>query len=115
MCGVSVIVLNIIPVGEDSLCRAVASLRHEDLDCQSLWFSLDRYVTLGHARIDIIGLRYSVHALENRDESILIATKGELYETERVRMDLERAIHCVCTRSDSEIGLHLFEDVSEMV
>jgi asparagine synthase (glutamine-hydrolysing) len=68
-------------------------------------------VGLGHARLSIIDLKTGDQPIENEDGRLRIIVNGEFYDFERIRRELERDGHVFRTRSDSEIALHLFEDL----
>ncbi len=71
----------------------------------------DGRVGLGHARLSIIDLTTGDQPIENEDGRLRIVANGEFYDFERIRKDLESQGHTFRTQSDSEIALHLFEDL----
>ncbi len=75
------------------------------------WISPDGRVGLGHARLSIIDLATGDQPIASEDERLRIVVNGEFYDFERVQRDLERRGHRLRTRSDSEIALHLYEDL----
>jgi asparagine synthase (glutamine-hydrolysing) len=89
----------------------MAALAHRGPDGQDSWISPGRQVALGHTRLSIIDLETGAQPLANEDRSAWVIVNGEFYDFERIRQDLERAGHNFRTRSDSEILLHLYEDV----
>jgi asparagine synthase (glutamine-hydrolysing) len=111
MCGIAAIFSRNEPVSEDALRGAVATLRHRGPDCQRHWLSPDRHVGLGHARLSIIDLATGNQPIANEDESARVVVNGEFYDFERIRRELEHSGHRFRTRSDSEIALHLYEDL----
>jgi asparagine synthase (glutamine-hydrolysing) len=66
---------------------------------------------LGHARLSIIDLATGDQPIPSEDETRRIVVNGEFYDFERTQRDLERQDHHLCTRSDSEIALHLYEEL----
>jgi asparagine synthase (glutamine-hydrolysing) len=68
-------------------------------------------VALGHARLSIIDLATGDQPIASEDEQIRIIVNGEFYGFEAIQLELERSGHRLRTRSDSEIALHLYEDV----
>jgi asparagine synthetase B (glutamine-hydrolysing) len=68
-------------------------------------------VGLGHARLSIIDLTTGDQPIANEDERLRIVVNGEFYGYETIQKELERAGHKLRTRSDSEIVLHLYEDL----
>jgi asparagine synthase (glutamine-hydrolysing) len=86
-------------------------LHHRGPDGQKTWVAPDGRVGLGHARLSIIDLKTGTQPIANEDESAWIVANGEFYDYERVQKELERGGHRLRTRSDSEIALHLYEDL----
>ena len=68
-------------------------------------------VGLGHARLSIIDLATGDQPIASEDEALRIVVNGEFYDFERIQRDLEGRGHRLRTRSDSEIALHLYEDL----
>lgn len=66
---------------------------------------------LGHARLRIIDLRGGDQPIACEDGRLRIVVNGALYDFERQRRGLERRGHRFSTCSDSEVALHLFEDL----
>src|SRR5262249_23002993 len=70
-----------------------------------------RRIGLGHARLSIIDLATGDQPIASEDEVLRIVVNGEFYDFERAQSDLETMGHRLRTRSDSEIALHVYEDV----
>jgi len=68
-------------------------------------------VALGHARLSIIDLTTGDQPIASEDERIRIIVNGEFYGFEALQKELEQGGHRLRTRTDSEIALHLYEDV----
>jgi asparagine synthase (glutamine-hydrolysing) len=99
------------PIRADALERATRRLAHRGPDGQRRWLSDDRRVGLGHARLSIIDLASGDQPIASEDEALHIVVNGEFYAFERTQRDLEGRGHRLRTRSDSEIALHLYEDL----
>lgn len=110
MCGIAA-VLSSHGVERDALERAVAALHHRGPDAAATWVSPDGRVGLGHARLSIIDLQTGDQPIANEDESVHIVVNGEFYDFEQIREELEGRGHRFRTKSDSEIALHLYEDM----
>src|SRR5262249_18379774 len=65
----------------------------------------------GHARLSIIDLATGDQPLSSEDGSVHAVVNGELYDFQRIRAGLEARGHRFGTRSDSEIVIHLYEDL----
>jgi len=87
------------------------SLDHRGPDGQRSWISADGRVALGHARLSIIDLATGDQPIASEDERTRIIVNGEFYGFEAIQQELERSGHRLRTRSDSEIALHLYEDI----
>jgi asparagine synthase (glutamine-hydrolysing) len=76
-----------------------------------LWLSPCGRVGLGHARLSIIDLETGAQPIASEDERLHIVVNGEFYGFEHIRGELETKGHRFGTRTDSEIALHLYEEV----
>src|SRR5271166_5821024 len=111
MCGIMAMYSAREPISAASLERATLRLDHRGPDGQRTWVSDDRRVGLGHARLSIIDLATGEQPIASEDEGLRIVVNGEFYDFERVQRDLHSRGHRLRTRSDSEIALHLYEDI----
>ena len=111
MCGIVGIFSRREPIGEGRLQRATRSLFHRGPDGEGYWMSPDRRVGLGHARLSIIDLATGSQPIASEDGRSQIAVNGEFYGYEAIQRELERSGHRLRTRSDSEIALHLYQDL----
>ena len=111
MCGIVAMFSRSAPINEKVLERATHALRHRGPDGQRHWISSDGRVGLGHARLSIIDLTTGDQPIANEDESLRIVVNGEFYGYEKIQKELEQEGHKLRTRSDSEIALHLYEDL----
>ncbi|WP_299615856.1 asparagine synthase (glutamine-hydrolyzing) [Pelagibius sp.] len=111
MCGVVAMLSRDGPVSAEALDRAVARLHHRGPDGRQCWLATQGGIGLGHARLSIIDLETGAQPIANEDARIRIVVNGEFYDYERIRRDLLRGGHRFRTQSDSEIALHLYEDL----
>jgi asparagine synthase (glutamine-hydrolysing) len=111
MCGIVAMFSRRDPISEAALERATQRLYHRGPDGQRHWISGDRRVALGHARLSIIDLMTGDQPIVSEDECTRIVVNGEFYGYEAIQRELEQAGHHLRTRSDSEIALHLYEDL----
>jgi asparagine synthase (glutamine-hydrolysing) len=111
MCGIAAIFSRNSPVPPATIERATKSLYHRGPDGQRHWISADGRVALGHARLSIIDLTTGDQPIASEDEQTRIIVNGEFYDFEAIQKELERDGHRLRTRSDSEIALHLYEDL----
>src|SRR6478735_7631743 len=111
MCGMAAILSRQAPVAPATIERATRSLYHRGPDGQRHWISADGRVALGHARLSIIDLTTGDQPIASEDEQTRIIVNGEFYGFEAIQRELEASGHRLRTRSDSEIALHLYEDL----
>jgi len=111
MCGIVAIYHPHGKVSLETLSRATARLHHRGPDGQRQWIAPHGRVGLGHARLSIIDLVTGDQPIANEDGRRHIVVNGEFYDFERIQCELGRAGHQLRTRSDSEIALHLYEDL----
>jgi len=111
MCGIVAIYAPNSRVSPETVERATTRLHHRGPDGRRQWMAPHGRVGLGHARLSIIDLTTGDQPIANEDERLHIVVNGEFYDYERIQCELEDAGHRLRTRSDSEIALHLYEDV----
>ena len=111
MCGVVAMFSQGPPISADALGRAVRTLHHRGPDGQRTWIAPHGRAALGHARLSIIDLETGDQPIANEEQTVRIVVNGEFYDYERVQRELEEGGHRLRTRSDSEIALHLYEDL----
>ena len=111
MCGIVALFAPRAEADPEKVRRSVASLEHRGPDGQRYWFSPDKKVGLGHARLSIIDLRTGDQPIVSKDTGSVIVCNGEFYGYEAIQKELEQSGHRLSTRSDSEIALHLYDDV----
>ncbi len=111
MCGIVGVFSRREPVDAAKLERATRALYHRGPDGQRQWLSADRRVGLGHARLSIIDLATGDQPIASEDGRTRIVVNGEFYGYEAIRRELQQRGHGLSTKSDSEIALHLYEDL----
>jgi asparagine synthase (glutamine-hydrolysing) len=73
----------------------------------------DEVVALGHCRLSIIDVAGGKQPLGNEDESVQVTYNGEIYNYRELRDELKKSGHRFCTNTDTEILVHLYEEVGE--
>src|SRR5882762_5378291 len=72
---------------------------------------LDGPVGLGHRRLSIIDLEGGGQPLSNEDGTVTVVFNGEIYNFGELRRELEARGHTLATRSDTEVIVHLYEEL----
>jgi asparagine synthase (glutamine-hydrolysing) len=70
-------------------------------------------VGLGMRRLSIIDLQTGDQPIANEDETIWIVFNGEIYNYRQLRKELEAKGHCFRTSSDTEVIVHLYEQLGQ--
>ena len=101
------------PVGAHQIRRMTVSLRHRGPDDAGVW--TDGRIGLGHRRLSIIDLSPNGrNPMSNEDGTIWIVFNGEVYNFHELRPSLEAAGHRFKSRTDTEVILHLYEELGPM-
>jgi len=89
----------------------IASMRHRGPDDQGTQsFS---HGALGHNRLSIIDLTGGHQPLSNEHGSVWISFNGEIYNFQTLRSELEAAGHRFATKTDTEVIVHLYEEMGD--
>ncbi|HRO60882.1 MAG TPA: asparagine synthase (glutamine-hydrolyzing) [Burkholderiaceae bacterium] len=93
-----------------AMARAVAHRGPDDEGVMDAVCGDGRYrVALAHRRLSIIDLTSGHQPLGNEDGSVQIVFNGEIYNFEALREQLLALGHRMCTRSDTEVIVHAYE------
>ncbi|MFI5071714.1 MAG: asparagine synthase (glutamine-hydrolyzing) [Terriglobales bacterium] len=87
------------------------SIEHRGPDDEGFYFS--GQVGLGFRRLSIIDLGGGHQPLCNEDESVWIVFNGEIYNYQELRQFLLSKGHQFRTQSDTEVIVHLYEELGE--
>jgi len=122
MCGITGAAWNAAgkPIDQETLRRMTDVLRHRGPDDSGLY--VDRLhreasvasatgVALGHRRLSIIDLGGGHQPMPNEDESVWVAFNGEIYNYVALRRRLEGNGHQFRTACDTEVLVHLYEEL----
>lgn len=97
---------------EDLVLRMMDRLTHRGPDAEGLHF--DAAGTLGHRRLSIMDPQRGGQPIYDEAGERAVITNGEIYNYQRLRSQLSNR-HSFRTRSDSEIPLHLYEELGQAV
>jgi len=96
-----------VDAGEISAMRD--SLHHRGPDDAGLFVS--GCIGLGHRRLSIIDLAGGHQPISNEDGEVTTILNGEIYNFQELRKDLVARGHVLKTRSDTEVIVHLYEEL----
>ena len=114
MCGISRIVGR-APVDREALARMTAALRHRGPDDEGFHVAEHEdgvAVGLGFRRLSIIDLEAGNQPMANEDGSVRIVFNGEIYNFRELRAELDARGHRFATHTDTEVVVHLYEDLA---
>src|SRR3990167_4431741 len=113
MCGiVGVCNLNGEPVAECLLRRMTNAIAHRGPDGEGHY--TDGQVGLGHRRLAIIDLTTAAHQpMANETGKVLLTYNGEIYNFQKLRVELEALGHRFHSSTDSEVVVHGWEEWGE--
>lgn len=111
MCGIAGIA-SPVQLSDDvhrRMREATRTLIHRGPDGEG--FLQDTNVSLGHRRLSIIDLAGGDQPIYNEDRSIGIVFNGEIYNFKELRNRLLKNGHTFRTQSDTEVIVHLYEEL----
>jgi asparagine synthase (glutamine-hydrolysing) len=85
------------------------TIRHRGPDDEGIY--LGSQVGLGHRRLSIIDLKSGHQPLSNEDGTVWIVFNGEIYNFQELRGWLLSKGHVFRTHSDTEVIVHLYEEL----
>lgn len=101
-------------VAEGDLEAMNATLRHRGPDDSGTRVLAAGRVGLGNRRLAILDLSPAGHQpMSNEDGSVWIAYNGEVYNFAELRRELEGRGHVFRSHTDTEVLLHLYEELGE--
>ena len=93
------------------LQRMVSAIRHRGPDGSG--FHVEPGVGLGHARLSIIDLAGGAQPVHNEDQTVWISYNGEVFNYVELRRMLEQRGHRFYTNTDTEVIVHLYEELGD--
>lgn len=111
MCGICGVVNfgGLAEHSDDQVRTMTETLRHRGPDGDGYYFEHD--VALGHRRLSVIDLATGDQPITNENGSIVITLNGEIYNFVELREELLERGHHFSTRSDTEVVVHLYEEL----
>jgi asparagine synthase (glutamine-hydrolysing) len=110
MCGIAGLVSN-GALGDEAVVRRMnAALAHRGPDAEGIWRSGG--AVLGHRRLSILDLSPAAHQpILSADGSIGAVVNGEIYNFAELREGLVQRGHVFRSAGDSEVVVHLYEEL----
>ncbi len=84
-------------------------MAHRGPDGRGVW--LEGAVGLGHRRLSIIDVEGGRQPMENETGTVRVVFNGEIYNHRELRRPLEEKGHVFRTRCDTEVLVHLYEEL----
>ena len=88
-----------------------AAITHRGPDDEHI--HIEPGVALGARRLSIVNLAGGRQPLCNEDGTVWVTQNGELFEYPELQAELTSRGHTLATRCDTELWVHLYEDLSE--
>jgi len=113
MCGIcGELTFDGAPVSAETVVAMRDRLEHRGPDDQGVFVSDDRRAGLGFRRLAIIDVSpLANQPMANEDGSVRVAFNGEIYNFKELRARLVANGHQFRSQSDTEVLVHLYEDV----
>ena len=113
MCGIAgILYADPSRIPDRGLLQAIGdSIAHRGPDAEG--FLVEPGVGLVHRRLSIIDLSGGNQPIGNEDGSIQVVFNGEIYNFQELRSGLESRGHKFQTKSDTDVIVHLYEEMGE--
>jgi asparagine synthase (glutamine-hydrolysing) len=97
------------PVRRELIRQMKDEILHRGPDGEGDYFSGP--VGLGHRRLSIIGLESGAQPMSNEDGTVWVVYNGEIYNFPELRTELEGRGHTFKSDTDTEVIVHLYEEL----
>ncbi|KAJ7617909.1 putative asparagine synthase [Roridomyces roridus] len=98
-----------VDVLQQKLEASLELIKHRGPDSRGTYVSPDARVGLGHVRLAIIDLATGQQPLSDEDDLIHCVVTGEIYDHDRIRVEMQREEFSFKTKSDSELVVQLYK------
>jgi asparagine synthase (glutamine-hydrolysing) len=114
MCGINGIMILKPETGIVGTIHSMNSaITHRGPDDNGIYSFGDR-IAFGMQRLSIIDVQHGHQPMYNKDKTIAIVFNGEIYNSKRCADELEAEGHVFETRSDTEVIIHLYENMERV-
>lgn len=113
MCGLTALSYHTPPGNAEVVLQAMSKrIEHRGPDDQGCMVLENGSAGVAHRRLSIIDLSpHGRQPLVNEDRTLALVCNGEIYNYQELRRGLEAKGHRFTSHSDSEVILHLYEDI----
>ena len=108
MCGICGVVGS---PDQDLLKKMCGIMKHRGPDDEG--YFIDKDIGLGIRRLSIIDLETGHQPIYNEDRTVIVVLNGEIYNYKELAYELKAKGHRFYTNSDTEVLVHLYEDLKE--
>ena len=111
MCGIAGFAgVPLAAVDAEGRIRAMCdAIRHRGPDSDG--YFVDDGIAMGMRRLSIIDVGGGKQPISNEDGTVTVVFNGEIYNHHALRAELEASGHRFATRSDTEVLVHLYEEL----
>ena len=95
----------------DEIRSMMQTIVHRGPDDEGIY--INGPIGLGNRRLSVIDIPGGKQPICNEDESVWIVYNGEIYNYKQLRQELEQKGHIFRTNSDTEVIVHLYEELGE--
>jgi asparagine synthase (glutamine-hydrolysing) len=111
VCGIAGALSREGPVQPEMVERMCATMLHRGPDSRGVHSGPG--VALGVQRLAVIDIEGGDQPIYNEDGSVVVVCNGEIYNFAELREELVRAGHRFSTGSDTEVLVHLYEELGD--
>jgi len=115
MCGIAGVIDPTMRDMERTLKRMLDCMVHRGPDGDGTYIARENCFSVGMRRLSIIDLEGGWQPLWNEDRTICVVCNGEIYNYLELGRELRDKGHRLRTRSDTEVLVHLYEDLGEQM
>ena len=111
MCGIAGALATDGQIEAGLVARMCDLLHHRGPDSRGSFE--DDGVALGVARLAVIDIEHGDQPIANEDGTVVVVCNGEIYNYRELRCELNGRGHRFATDSDTEVIVHLYEELGE--
>ena len=111
MCGIAGYIGGQFPAKSEEVHQMCQAIVHRGPDDEGIYARGP--AALGMRRLSIIDVAGGHQPIHNEDQTIWVVFNGEIYNFPELRRELEQKGHKFYTNSDTEVIVHLYEDLGK--